>query len=202
MLLFTPINIAGLRLKNRMIMPSMGTVMANENGAVTSMMVAYYTERARGGVGLIIVEGGFITDERFVGRLGLHSDQLIPGLNELAQKIKDEGAAVAIQLLHSGRLLRKDFPYSGHHDERGPDFLSIEEYESPPESYGLGALRAQEAGFDAIEISACHGYFLAQFLSPYTNHRQDRYGGIREKRITFAVEVLSHIRKYVGTLIP
>ena len=79
MQLFTPIKIGDLKLKNRLIMPSMGTVLADVNGAVTDMMIAYYAERARGGVGLIIVEGGFVTDERFVCRLGLHNDQLITG---------------------------------------------------------------------------------------------------------------------------
>lgn len=201
-MLFTPISIAGMSLKNRIVMPSMGTVLADENGAVTEKMIAWYAERARGGAGLIIVEGGFVTDERFVCRLGIHHDQLITGLGELAQAVKDEGAKAAIQLNHNGRLLRKFLPHGGHHDEKGPDFLSEDQIEQLVESYGLAALRAREAGFDAVEISACHGYLVAQFLSPYTNHRKDRYGGSREKRLTFSLEVVARIRKYTGGEFP
>lgn len=107
MKLFEPIRIGPLELKNRMVMAPMATHYADESGAVTERLKNYYAERARGGVGLIIIESGYIHPLGRGGRkrLGLHDDQLIPGLKELVDLVHTEGARICSQLHHAGRQI-------------------------------------------------------------------------------------------------
>lgn len=210
MKLFEPTSIGSLRLKNRLVMPAMNTRLANEVGGVTKAMKDYYEERARGGVGLVIVENAHV--ERVVGKyetnqLGVDSDRYIPGLNALAEAVQAQGAKVALQINHAGR--------QGH----GPDLvsasampnpitgmvarpLSLEEIAVLIEAYAEGARRAKQAGFDAVEVHGAHGYLICQFLSPHTNKRTDRYGGSIEGRAAFALEIVQRIKQKVGDGFP
>lgn len=210
MKLFEPTKVGNLRLKNRMVMPPMGTRLANEVGGVTETMKNYYEERARGGVGLVIVEITWV--DRPVGKyettqLSVDSDRYIAGLNELAEAVQAHGARIALQLHHAGRqgygphlVSASAVPNPNTGVVARP--LSIEEIETLIEAYAEGARRAKQAGFDAVEVHGAHGYLVCQFLSPHTNKRTDEYGGSTEGRARFALEIVQRIKQKVGEDFP
>ncbi len=112
--LFSPLFIGHLRLKNRIVMAPMATHLADETGAVTPRLIDYYVERACGGVGLIIIESGYVhpSGRGGIRRLGLHEDRLIPGLKELVKQVHSLGAKISAQLHHAGRRTSKGM--TGH----------------------------------------------------------------------------------------
>ena len=179
-------------LKNRFVMPPMVTCMANTLGELTQRMVDYYSERARGGVGLIIVESMDIDDKMLFNRLGIFHDRFINELNYLATSIKEGGARVFGQINETG--IRGNLP--------GPDELSSAEIEKLIQAYGAAADRLKRAEFDGVEIHGAHGYLISQFLSPLNNHRKDAYGGGREERARFAQSVIRAVREAVGEEFP
>ncbi len=214
MKLLEPIRIGPLQLKNRMVMAPMATHYADESGAVTERLKNYYAERARGGVGLIIIESGYIHPLGRGGlkRLGLHDDQLIPGLKELVDLVHTEGARICSQLHHAGRQINVKatngmYPVSASSIPAGmegivPRTLKIGEIEELIEAFGQAARRSLQAGFDAILLHAAHGYLIHQFLSPLANTRQDRYGGNFNRRLRFLKEVVHRCREVAGKEFP
>lgn len=212
--LFEPTKIAAMELKNRIVMSPVVTRTASADGEVTDYTIDYYQARARGGVGLVIVEmATFIYEARAPFRLQFHDDRFIPGFKKLVAAVKPFGAKIALQLNHhgaqSGKLRPEDkilavapspvqFP--------GMDFVPREMTQEGIglviEAWSEAARRAREARFDAVEIHAAHGYLLSQFLSPFTNRRTDTYGGSVENRARFACEVIAATRKKVGQDFP
>lgn len=194
--LFQPIEIGKgekrLKLKNRFVMPAMVTCYANSMGEVTQRMVDYYAERAKGGVGTIIVEAMDIDDKMLFNRLGIFHDRFINELEYLASSIKQHGARAIGQINETG--IRGYLP--------GPDDLSAKEIEELIEAYGAAADRVKRAEFDGIEIHGAHGYLISQFLSSLTNHRTDKYGGDPQQRTRFAQEVITSVRQAVGEDFP
>jgi len=211
-LLFTPVKIGQMKLKNRLVMPPMGTRYSAFGGWVTERLIQYYVERARGGVGLIIVENAGVT---LTGRgshhtLGIYDDRLIPGLRKLSYAVQEAGAKVAIQLAHSGAGATSAVmgvqpvapsPIPRFQGEV-PRELSIDEIEDLIKAFAHAARRAKEAGFNAVELHMAHGYLLNQFLSPLTNKRTDKYGGDITGRARFALEVLQRVKETVGDEFP
>ncbi len=194
--LFEPFRIGPMEVRNRIVMPPMVTFLANENGAVTRRMIDYYAERAKGGVGLIIVESAYVREEdRDIARIGIENPQLQVGLSELGEMIQEPGAKAFLQLNHRGSVLSIK-------KGKGPDELTVEEIEVLIEAFSLAALRAQKAGFDGVEIHGANVYLITQFLSPLTNHRQDQYGQTLDGRMKFPIEILSRVRKKVGDEYP
>ena len=194
--LFQPFQLGRLGLRNRMIMPSMVTLLASESGAVTQRMIDYYAERAKGGVSLITVESAYVMEkDREMGRLGIENPQLQVGLNELVESIQERGARAFLQLNHRGSVL-------SIRPGKGPDQLSPEEIENIIELFSEAARKAQKIGFDGVEIHGANVYLIAEFLSPLTNHRKDRYGGSLENRLNFPVDILRRVRKKVGVDFP
>ncbi len=191
--LFQPLSLMGLKLRNRIVMPAMGTRYANENGAVTRQLIGFHVERAKGGVGLQIVEQSFINHERPACMLSVSEDQMIPGLNDLVEGIHAEGGKVAIQIGSLGSI------YPG---AKGPDELTVQEIKKRIEEFGRAVKRCREAGFDALEIHGAHRYLINQFLSPQTNHRTDIYGGDFEGRMTFLLEICQGIREKIDPNYP
>lgn len=207
--LFEPAWIGRMSLRNRLVMPPMATNYASEEGFVTQRMMDYYQERAKGGVGLVVVE--FTCVDSPVGRatprqLLIDDDKFIPELSRLAEAIRLHGAKAAIQLHHVGRQARSSV--TGHQPV-GPSPIPAPEGELPREltpseiagivaRFAEGAERAMRAGFDGVEIHAAHGYLISQFLSPLSNQRQDAYGGDIENRARLLLEVIEAIRGRVG----
>ena len=222
MKLLEPMQIASMTLRNRIVMPPMATNFASETGGVTERLVDYYAERAKGMVGLIVVEATCI--ESALGRLlanqlRIDSDKFLPGLADLVETVHLHGAKIALQIHHAGRettleategrtpVSASDVPYIDMYGSPGtviakPRPLTIEEIDQIVEKFGEGARRTKAAGFDAVEIHGAHGYLIAQFLSPYANKRTDEYGGSFERRMRFAVEVIQCVRNKVGSSYP
>lgn len=210
-----PGRIGTLDIRNRFVMAPMCTGFASHEGFVTERMIDYYAERARGGVGLIIVATGCIDYPR--GRtdpdqLGLSDDKFIPGLRQLADAIHKHGAKVAIQFHHGGRYSASDVnggaqpvapsPIPLIPGADVPRELTVEEIAEIVKLYGLAATRARKAGFDAVEIHCAHGYLINEFLSRSTNKRQDSYNGDLAGRARFMLEVLSSVRNGFGADAP
>ncbi|WP_319406915.1 FAD-dependent oxidoreductase [uncultured Desulfosarcina sp.] len=206
--LFQPITINRIELKNRIYMPAMHLGMAVDF-QVTDQLIAFYAERARGGVGIICV--GYATVDDLSGstqNIGAHDDAFIPGLTRLATAIKDNGARSAVQLNHAGRYNFSFFldgkqpvapsPVASRMTGETPKELTKEEIRQTIDSFAAAALRVKSAGFDAVEVLSGTGYLISEFLSPLTNQRTDRYGGSLENRMRFGLEVMAAIRDAVG----
>jgi len=178
-------------------------------GEVTDQLVDFYEARAKGGVGLIIV-GGCPIDEYggMAGMIGLNHDRFIPGLKRLTSAVQAHGAKIAAQLYQAGRYThsamiggRKPFSASAVRSRltgETPRALEIHEIPAVQDKFAEAALRAKEAGFDAVEILGSAGYLICQFLSPLTNKRDDEYGGPLENRMRFGLEVVQKVRSAVG----
>lgn len=208
MLLLKPIWIGTLELRNRIVMPAMH-LGYSPFGRVSDQVVAFYRERSQGGAAMIVA-GGCIINEEAGGPmfLSLKSDEDIEPMSRLAEAIKGGGAAACVQLYHAGRYVHSLFmdgkpslapsPLRSRLTNEVPKEMTIEDIERSVASFASAALRAKNAGFDAVEILGSAGYLISQFLSPVTNHRSDEYGGSAENRMRFGIEVLDAIRKAVG----
>ncbi len=213
--LFSPEYIGILKLKNRVVFPPMATALCDDGGFVSQRLIDYHVSRAEGGCGLSIVEiSGVHKTTMGNGRfgLGIYDDKFIPGLKKLAKAIKDAGGVPAIQLWHAGRQINSLDVISGYIVapspipcpvcKEMPRQLSIREINELVESFGDAAARAKEAGFEAVEIHGAHGYLICQFLSGYSNKRDDNYNGSIEKRSRFAVEIIRDIRAKTNSFFP
>ncbi|TGA98940.1 NADH:flavin oxidoreductase/NADH oxidase [Sporolactobacillus shoreae] len=183
--LFTPYQLKGLTLKNRVVMPPMCQYsVKNKDGIATDWHYVHYVSRAVGGTGLIIIE---MTDVEPDGRitdfdLGLWSDEQIPALARIVDACHHYGAKVGIQIAHAGRkaedaavpVAPSAVPFDS--ESKTPRALSTDEVKQMVEKFRLAVRRAVKAGVDTIELHGAHGYLIHQFHSPLTNHRTDEYG--------------------------
>ncbi len=208
--LFEPMKIRGMELKNRIVMCPMENCYAEENGNVSERTIAYYRERAKGGVGWIDVEATYIDLQGRARRYqtGVYRDETIPGLKKLVDVVHSYGAKITLQINHAGRQANSQLsgerlvapsPITCTPKDEVPRPLEIEEIQKIIGLFGKAALRAKEAGFDGVEIHGAHGYLIHQFLSPLSNERKDDYGGPLENRMRLGLEVLSEVRKCVGS---
>jgi 2,4-dienoyl-CoA reductase-like NADH-dependent reductase (Old Yellow Enzyme family) len=200
-----PIGIAGIKVRNRLVLPPMVRNLCTEEGKVTDDIVAHYEAISKGGMGLIIVEAAAITwEHRILSKnIGIHDDSLIPGLKKLADGIKAHGASAFIQINHSGPKAHFQKRFVGPSNipvikNKIPEPLSIEEIEEIKGMFVDAARRAQSAGFDGVEVHGAHFYLLSSFLSSYTNRRDDEYGGTTERKAKFSVDVIRRIREELG----
>lgn len=221
-LLFSPMELRGVRIRNRVVVSPMLTYAA-ENGYTQDLHNLHYGKLAYGGAGLVIVESTK-ADPRGASTprdLGIWKDDFIPGLAQLATTIKSYGATAGIQIGHSGRKARRSVPWEGRaplashpgldHGEEwelvgpsdiahsnafaAPRALSIADIEELIDGYGAAVERVKKAGFDVLEIHGAHGYLIHQFLSPVSNQRTDKYGGSPENRMRFALDVVDRVRQ-------
>ena len=210
--LFEPCRIGTVELVNRLVMPPMTTNFARE-GLPTDCMINYYAERARGGVGLIVVEDSIVessTGRHTYNDLLIDDDKYISGLHKMVQAIKNGGAKVTVHLSHAGRravstVVGRDVslvaPSPIPDTFLGsfvPRELTIDEIEGIEDKFADAALRARVAGFDLVALHGAHGYLINQFLSPASNHRNDGYGGDVTGRLRFLLQIIRKIRAKVG----
>jgi 2,4-dienoyl-CoA reductase-like NADH-dependent reductase (Old Yellow Enzyme family) len=210
--LFDSTSINGMTLANRTIRSATWEGLAGDDGSSTSKLIHLLTELARGGVGLIITGHAYVSPEGQAGpwQLGIYSDRFIPRLVKMTSSIQQMGGKIALQLAHAGSQASsrlsglKPIGPSAIAKESGPvgREMTRDEIETVTEAFASAAVRAQKAGFDAVQIHAAHGYLLSQFLSPYFNKRKDEYGGSIENRARLVVLVLKAIRKAVGSDFP
>jgi 2,4-dienoyl-CoA reductase (NADPH2) len=209
--LFNPIKIGGMDLKNRIVMPAMH-LMYTPDGYVTERLTAFYSERAAGGAGLIVV-GGCSVDEYSGGSelIGLSRDEFIPGLRNLTDAVRINGCRIAAQLYHAGRYAFSPLigrqsiapsPVASRLTKEAPREMDTNDIRQTIDNFAAAAARAKAAGFDAVEIIASAGYIISQFLSPVTNFRKDEYGGNIHNRMRFGLEVARAVRDSVGSDYP
>ena len=205
-MLFDEIQIGNLVLENRLVMPPLETNFANEDGSVSQRTIDYYARRAQSGPGLIVVECTSIDPVHFhPHQLNISSDRFTEGLAQLAYAIKQHGVKVAIQIQHPGRQLAlpsvqavAPSPLACRTVPQVPRELGTSEVEELVERFAQATRRAKEAGFDAVQFHGAHGYLIAQFMSAWSNKRNDKYGGDVYGRATFPLEIIALTRQKVG----
>ncbi|WP_240329828.1 NADPH dehydrogenase [Helicobacter suis] len=196
--LFSPWKIKDLELKNRVVMPPMVQYIA-QDGYVNEWHTQHYISRAIGQVGLIIVEASAINASARIseGDLGIYEEGHIKGLTHIVEKCHQYGSKIAIQLAHAGRkvelknttlLAPSALRFNDHYAM--PKEMDKEDIRAVIADFKKAALRAKQAGFDAIEVHGAHGYLISSFLSPLSNQRTDAYG---RNRALFLQEVLEAI---------
>lgn len=215
--LFTPLRVGQLTLPNRMAVAPMTRVSATAHGRATEQMANYYEAFAAGGFGLVITEGIYTDKAHAQGYLfqpGLSDDAQRDAWRPLVDRVHSQGGRIIAQLMHAGALSQGNphrpatkgpsavLPagqqmtfYRGHGPYRMPEAMTTDEIDQVIEGFGQAARRAQQAGFDGVEIHGANGYLLDQFLTAHTNLRDDRYGGSLENRLRLTVEVIEAARR-------
>lgn len=211
--LFTPGQIGHLRPKNRLVLAPMVRNYAADDGSATPRYIAHVERVARGGVGTLILEASFVRQDGkgFAHQLGIHSDDMIVGLRALVAAGHRHGALMGVQLYHGGRQASarisgsQPFAPSAIPDplvNELPHAMTPGDIAGVVAAFGAAAGRAQQAGFDFVELHGAHGYLIAEFLSPFSNRRTDAYGGTPEKRRRFLEQVFAAARAAVGPEFP
>ncbi len=203
-----------MELKNRLVRSATHEGMADRNGFPTQDLFQLYKRLAKGGVGLIITGYASVALDGkcpFVGMQGIHTDDHISRYRDLVQSVHENGARIAMQIAHCGRQTTREAigtepmgPSSVKEKSLfvKPREMTEEDIERIIEAFAQAARRVKEAGFDAVQIHAAHGYLVNQFLCPHTNRREDRWGGPLENRMHFVREVYERCRKQVGDDFP
>jgi 2,4-dienoyl-CoA reductase-like NADH-dependent reductase (Old Yellow Enzyme family) len=213
--LLTPLSFSGLALRNRIAMPPMWSGRATAEGLVTDAIVEYHRLRAAGGTGLVIVEHSFVhpRGRHSSTQVGIHADACVEGLTRLAGAIKAEGAVACIQISHGGSRsfsrvtgIRPLAPSAIRNPREAqgeiPEAASRDQIAETVQAFAAAAGRAYDAGFDAVEVHAAHGFLLGQFLSPLTNLRDDRCGGDEDRRGQVLLDVIAEGRRRLGGAFP
>ena len=212
MILKQPLQMNNLTIHNRLVLPPMASKTSGDHGYVSDEMIAYYEDICRGGhIGLVIVEHAYIHigGKASAGQMSVADDGAIEGLKRLVDTIHGCGSKIICQINHAGSGTKEEFtegltpiaPSAVGHPMRAsehPRAMTMEEIKALPKLFADAAIRAKKAGFDGVEIHACHGYLLSQFNSPLTNLRTDEYGGSLENRIRIIREVYGAVREAVG----
>lgn len=202
--IFKSYKLKDLELKNKIVMPPMCTYSSTTEGFVQTFHNMHYGARAIGGTGLIILEATAIDPKGRISDhdLGIWSDAHIPALKALVKDCHNLGSKMGIQLAHAGRkcTAATDYtvapsPLSYDDSYRMPKEITKEEIKSVISNFQKSAIRADEAGFDMIEIHGAHGYLIHEFLSPLSNHRTDAYGGSLQNRVRLLKEILAEVKK-------
>jgi NADPH2 dehydrogenase len=206
--LLDPLSLGSLHLKNRIVMPPMAFGLSNEKGEVTEKLINHYSDRCQD-VGLVIVEATNVSHNGriFKRQLNIADENNQSGFIDLVDEVHKKGSKAALQLVHAGGAAPKELVgrplapsavvipelYETVPDEMGP-----KEIDDVVEDFIKAAVRAYEAGFDAVEVHGAHGYLLNQFLSPLTNQRVDSFGGTLEDRMRVPLRVVEGIKRKLG----
>lgn len=212
--LFQPIQIGSMTVKNRLVMPAMGTNLGEPGGLASDALIEYYTQRARGGMGLIITECTAVTPDgmslKYEG--GMWNDEQVESFKRLTSSIHEAGGKIVMQLVHHGR--QGSQAYNGGKQIGGPSsvpcplmqevphaFTTEEVYEQI-DIYVNACVNVQKAGFDGVELHVASGYLIEQFLSPHSNKRTDEFGGTLHNRMRFLLSIIKGIRRNCGNDFP
>lgn len=211
--LFSPIQLGPLTIKNRLVRSATYEAKADANGHPTKLYLDFYRQLAEGGVGLIVTGLAYPEkDGKLPRTLGLEDVSCLKDLPKVPAAIHDvgNGCKVALQIGHTGRQVPHRIdrqpvapspilePFSG----RMPRELTLQEIESFIDRSAAAIGYAKQAGFDAVQVHAAHGWLLSSFLSPHTNHRKDIYGGNTKNRARIMTEIIKRAQSQVGTEFP
>jgi NADPH2 dehydrogenase len=207
--LFSPISIKAVKIKNRIVLPPMVRFgWSDKKGFISDKHIKHYSQIAKGGAGLIILEALAVAKDGKLSenQLGIWSDDHIEGISKIAEACHRYGSVVTAQIHHAGlktpasvskiALAPSDFKENGRLAAKA---MSVEEIRKIQEQFTDAAKRAVKAGLDGIEIHGAHGYLIDQFMSPITNKRDDNYGGDLAKRSTFARQIIEMIKSSTGS---
>jgi len=214
--IFEPFQLGPLALKNRILVAPMTQINAQEDGVPTKSMLNYYAEYARGGFAAIITEGVYPDDrgsKAYNFQPGIVNDEQSKGWTDIVQAVKAHNSAIICQLMHGGalsQLLEKTIApsdvkplgvrmpaYGGEGEFPLPKAMTLEDIRWVVQGFAEAAHSASKAGFDGVEIHGANGYLIDQFLTDYTNVRNDRYGGSIENQARIIHEIMVEIRKAV-----
>jgi NADPH2 dehydrogenase len=200
--LLDPINIKGITLRNRIVMPPMQSGRADFDGAVTNRLINFYVRRSSA-LGFPIVEHAYVSPLGKIGpkQLGIYNDSLLPGFEKLASGLHSVGVPAVVQISHAGGVANKKVIGAtpvGPSKRDKIRMLEKAELFALAEDYALAAQRAVKAGFDGVELHGAHGYLLNQFFTPLLNKREDEFGGSLENRMRFPLMVVEKVRKCLG----
>lgn len=210
---FEPFRIGKLELKNRLVVSAMVTNYCYPDGTPTEKYLAYHEHKARGGWGLIITEDYAIAPKAggFTRLPGLWEGSQIQPHQELTRRVHQAGGKIVVQIYHAGRETSSSItgerpvapsPIREPSMPETPRELTVEEIHQLVEQFGDCARRAQQAGFDGVEVHGAHGYLVGAFASPFANKRCDEYGGTIQNRARFAVEIIRNIKQKCGADFP
>jgi len=206
-ILFEPIQLANLTIKNRFVCSATYEGTATESGMVTGKIVKRYRSLAKGDVGLIIPGYMYVhpLGRALKHQTGIYNDDMIPGLSQLVQAVHQEGGKIVFQLVHAGRQTTKKLigqvPIGPSGKGRDPVYffkpkrIEEEQIHEIIRAFTAAAGRAVKAGADGIQLHAAHGYLINQFLSPFFNTRNDAWGGSDENRFRFLKEIIVETKK-------
>jgi 2,4-dienoyl-CoA reductase-like NADH-dependent reductase (Old Yellow Enzyme family) len=210
--LFETTTINTLTLANRFVRSATWEGMANEDGSVSPQLIDLMVKLAQGGVGLIITGFAYIRKDGHCGswQLGNYSDNLLPGLSEMAEAVHKEEGKIVMQIVHGGVQSSPELigmtPLgpSVIEGEKGPisQRMTLEDIREIVAAFGQAAARVKQAGFDGVQLHSAHGYLLSEFLSPFFNKRTDEYGGSIDNRARIVLEAYESVRKAVGDQFP
>lgn len=207
--LFEPITLGNIEIRNRVVMTGHGTGMAKDY-LPTEQHVAYYRERAIGGAGLIGMAFPQIhpTSQDVPGEPRAWLPEIVPGLRKITDAVHEYGARIVMQLGHGGRQGHSTFTERALWGPSNtpcpfnlemPKAMEVEDIDEIVDAHAIGARHAKQGGMDGVEIhSGYGGYLLASFLSPFSNHRDDAYGGTLENRMRIVMRVIDAVRAEVG----
>jgi 2,4-dienoyl-CoA reductase-like NADH-dependent reductase (Old Yellow Enzyme family)/thioredoxin reductase len=211
--LFSPFTIKAIELKNRIVMPALASFLLGNDGSISDATIEHYRRRAAGGPAMIIVEACSVSPEGVVSahQARIYEDRFVDGLARIATAIKEEGSLPAVQIHHGGRqtsikvikrkpLAPSPLPCPAIRGDVEP--LSIDGIQQLVKKFGQAAQRAYQAGFELIEIHGAHGYLINQFLSQFSNIREDEYGWNTAGRTRFAREIVEEVRRRLGHEFP
>jgi 2,4-dienoyl-CoA reductase-like NADH-dependent reductase (Old Yellow Enzyme family) len=183
--------------------------MAKKTGEVSDELIRRYEKLAKGGVGMSItgLMNVHVSGRGYKNQTGIHDDSMIPGLRKLVDTVHQAGGKIAFQIAHCGRQTTKHMigqtPLAPSSRGRDPMYfvkpkeMTEDEIVEIVRAFGAAARRAREAGADAIQLHAAHGYLISEFLSPFFNIRTDSWGGSDENRFRFLKEIYQEVRKVV-----
>lgn len=212
-ILLDPVNLKGLKLKNRVVMAPMTRGRSDNPGNTATELTAHYY-RQRATAGLIITEGTYISKDAtgYINVPGIYTKAQVEGWKLVTDAVHGEGGKIFAQLWHTGRLSHPDFhngkipmapsalnpneksfTAAGFKDTVTPRAMSLKEIEETVNNFKDAAINAMEAGFDGVELHAANGYLLHQFFNLYSNIRQDAYGGSVENRARILFDILEAI---------
>ena len=201
--LFSPLNFKrGPTIKNRFMLAPLTNLQSHEDGVLSDEEFQWLSMRSKGGFGLTMTCAAHTQEagQGFPGQLGIFSDKHIEGLSRLSVSIKKEESVSSCQLYHGGMRAPKEVTGQtplcpSDNKETGARALTLEEVKQIIDDFVAAAVRAEQAGFDGVELHGAHGYLLCQFFSDEINHRQDDYGGSLENRSRILFEIIHGIRE-------
>ncbi len=211
--LFSPIKMGGVYIPNRFVRSATHDFMATDDGHITERQLSLYRNLGKGEVGLIISGHAFIhpSGKASPKQIGIHSEKTIEGLSRLTQAVHESSSRFFLQIAHAGRQTKEKLcectplaPSAVYEPvfKITPKEMTVMEIEAVISQFIQASQRAKQAGFDGVQLHVAHGYLLSSFVSPYTNKRNDEYGGSLPNRARIVLKIVEGIKESVGVSFP